>query len=363
MYNGCISLNRLPYIKTPEKVQSNENILDLNPDPIVTESVYNVDWSKLSYNTYWYNQNEDDMLTHFYVTTTSNSITFSPKSIDTERRSYVSNVLYNITEDTEYEYIFQVKNTCDYRYCGVVFAFAEGLPYFIYGSFNNGGDPPNEGKCDIRIYKGLNYHENSERFKCETGYERSFITADLDADGYGTFKLVINGYNVTVYVLTDANNEIYTLIGNTITLPLDAKLAIGAYNREGYGDNEIRTVSIKNTSIYARNEITANEFGDIAEPISVRYPENPIFVNIKHNSFSKMFTNCLQIKVVQKDEYIEDSKNKIISIKNYNDFYTNKYILPILNDQDYIDMFKGTSGYYQSGKSGAILFTTNPIVL
>lgn len=224
------------------------------------KAAYKVNWSELSYYCYWYNKNDNDMSNHFNVSTTENTFTSTAKS-GCERRSYFSQQMFAITSETKYEYVFQAKNNRDCGYCGVVFAFANNLPYFIYGSFNNISDDPNNGKSDIRVQKGLNYHDVNN---CDTGYSRSYITVAVDSGGYGTFKVVIDGLKASVFGLTDAASGSYSQVGDSITLPSGAQVAVGVFNREGSGSSE-RTVTIKNAVIYAMNDAAANNLSSMSD--------------------------------------------------------------------------------------------------
>lgn len=225
------------------------------------KSAYRVDWSALGYNAYWYNEKKDDISKYFTVSATQNSIVLNAKG-KSERRAYVAKTRFEITADTKYEYVFQAKNNRDYGYCGVVFAFADGLPYFVYGSFNNVSDEPNDGKCDIRVNKGLNQHDTNP---CGAGFTRSFVTVDTDSENYGTFKVAFDGLNVTVYALTDAEKGTYEPVGNAITLPSGAKIALGVYNRESSGTSDQRTISVKNAVLYAMNDAAAEKLGSMSD--------------------------------------------------------------------------------------------------
>lgn len=224
------------------------------------KAAYRVNWSELSYTSDWYNEKKNDMSSNFTVTKGENSITSVAKS-GCERRAYYSKTMYDISENTKYEYVFQAKNNRDYGYCGVIFAYANKLAYFMYGSFNNVSDDPNDGKCDIRVVKGLNQHDSKN---CSTGFTRSYVTADVDSEGFGTFKVVINGFNATFFVLTNASNGTYTQAGNSITLPDDAQLTVGLFNREGSGSSQ-RTVTIRNAVVYAMNDAAAQNISSVSD--------------------------------------------------------------------------------------------------
>ena len=220
---------------------------------------YKVKWSSLSYSTYWYNQNEGDMDEHYTVTIKDNSIDCNGRS-DNERRSYVANERVQISSDTKFEYVFQAKNHTYGGSAGVVFAFADGIPYFVYGSFDNSSDDA-IGQSDIRVQKGLNAHGSHD---CETGFTRSYITVDLDSDGFGTYKVVIDGYTASFYALTNAASKQYDQIGGSITLPSDAVFALGLYNRENNSSGE-RTVMIRNAVVYAMNDAAARSLSVLSD--------------------------------------------------------------------------------------------------
>ena len=218
---------------------------------------YKVKWSSLSYSTYWYNQNKGDMDSHYTVIINDNSIDFNGKS-GNECRAYVSNEQVQISADTKFEYVFQAKNHTKGGSAGVVFAFANGLPYFIYGAFDN-STTYESGKSYIRVHKGLHKDNNKD---CDTEFgDRYYPVVDLDSDGYGTYKIVFNGYTVSFYGLKDKS---YEKIGNSITLPNDAQIALGAFNRENNSSGE-RTIKIRNAAVYAMNDAAAKKLSVLAD--------------------------------------------------------------------------------------------------
>ena len=216
---------------------------------------YAVDWSSMSYKGYWYDELKTD--SQYKLTSTATSLSASPlKGTNTERRAFVANKTFGITSDTKYEYVFQAKNDTNYKYCGVVFAFGGGIAYFVYGSFNNVADDPNDGNCDIRVQKGLDYQEGKS---CGTGFTRSYIKAALDSEGYGTFKVVVEGYTASFYALTDATAGTYTPVGGSITLPSDAKIAFGAYYRGVETNGTPKTLVVRNAVLTALNKAAAEK--------------------------------------------------------------------------------------------------------
>ena len=212
---------------------------------------YRVKWSALSCKGYWYDEEKDDsdFNQHFKAETSDNSITFKSAKADNERRAYVSTKRIEISDKTKYEYVFQVKCNRKSGSCGVVFAFANNLPYFIYGVFAN----EKSGKAEINVNKGVESHNSKD---CSTGFEKTSMEVFVDADGYSTFKVVYNGYDVSFYALTDSIQKKYEMVGKSITLPSDAKIAFGAYNAANSSSKSTRenTANIKNAVLYAAND-------------------------------------------------------------------------------------------------------------
>ena len=228
-------------------------------EPIVS---YKVNWSELSYEAYGYDQLKYDMDTYYSVTKNENLLSFDAIT-GSKLRAYVATERFEISNDTKYEYVFQTKNNNDYGYSGAVFAFANGLPYFVYGGFNNKSDSAHSGQSCIDIRKGLHKHSTND---CETGFEKTYLTLALDSDGYVTLKVVYDGYQVTLYGLTDSANNEYEAIGNTITLPSDAKVAMGAFNRETDTSSGLeRTASVRNATVYGMNNAAVQNMPSVVD--------------------------------------------------------------------------------------------------
>lgn len=222
-------------------------------------SSYDINWKNLYENNLmmgqWWNEVQtDNYYGKFTVDATENSLSNKPIT-DGDNYSYFSKVMFDITADTYYEYAFEAKNDRAGGYSGVVFAYAENFPYFVYGEFDNDSDEA--GKADFRYRKG---HQD----KSDGGHSSAlsnaqhFVALDLTADGYGQFKCVYNGLEFSFYALTEGE---YKSIW-TYTLPEGSKVAAGIYNRGGaYNEdpekNDVRTVSLRNTVLYAYNDATA----------------------------------------------------------------------------------------------------------
>ena len=220
---------------------------------------YRVDWSANSYYTTTYDESRtnDNYMKYFDVEKTSRYITSigaTTYSGSGGGRAYFVQQKFAINDSTHYEYFFKAKNNKDREYAGIVFAFGGGLAYIMYGSFNNTAESPNTGVSSIKLTKGL--HESSSK-DCSTGHENRFLKVDVDAEGFGHYKIVYKGYEVTAYALTDSEKGVYTPIGSSITLPYGSEVALGIYARtETNGPN--RTVYLSDCALYAMNDSAQN---------------------------------------------------------------------------------------------------------
>ncbi len=221
------------------------------------QACYRINWATQSFFTYTYNETKtnDNYMKYFNVDKTSRYIyTLGTTNYEgsTGGRAYFSQQMFEINDSTHYEYIFKAKNNLDGEYAGVVFAFGNGLAYIMYGSFNNTAKSSNTGVSSINLTKGL--HASSSK-DCSTGFSERLFTADLDSDGFGHYKIVYKGYNVSVYALTDSEKEVYTQIGSSIKLPIGSKIALGVYAMTATkGPN--RTVNLSDCLLYAMNTQT-----------------------------------------------------------------------------------------------------------
>ena len=216
---------------------------------------FRINWSSQSFFTYTYDETRtnDNYMKYFNVDKTSRYINSTgTTSYDGSGggRAYFSQQMFTINDSTHYEYYFKAKNNLDKEYAGIVFAFGGGLSYIMYGSFNNTAESPNTGVSSIKLTKGLHAASGKD---CSTGYDTRYLKVELDQNGFGSYKIVYKGYNVSVYALTDSEKGVYTQVGSSIKLPNDAKVALGVYARtELNGPN--RTVNLSDCLLYAMNE-------------------------------------------------------------------------------------------------------------
>ena len=223
---------------------------------------YRVDWAASSYYTTTYDETRtnDNYMKYYNVDKNARYIN-STGTTDYDGtgggRAYFIQQNFAINDSTHYEYYFKAKNNVEKEYAGIVFGFGGNLAYIMYGSFNNTAESPNTGVSSIKLTKGL--HASSSK-DCSTGYEERFLKVDLDNEGFGHYKIVYKGYDVSVYGLTDRAKGVYTQIGSSIKLPSDGEIALGVYARtEPNGPN--RTVHLSDCLLYAMNEKSQQMIG------------------------------------------------------------------------------------------------------
>lgn len=199
---------------------------------------------------WWYHQTDAENKYHkiYNIITTENSLSSTPKG-DGDNHTYYSKVMFDITADTYYEYTFKAKNNRPTGYAGVMFAFDTSTTntYFVYGEFDNDSD--NGYSADFRWRRG--HHDYKDRDPSShfvQGDPRYYPVVTEDADGFGQFKFIYDGFNFSFHYL-NADGK-YVQIGDVIVLPETAKICPGVYSRGGNLDSQ-RTVTIKDCTITA----------------------------------------------------------------------------------------------------------------
>ena len=213
---------------------------------------YKVNWSELNYEGCTF-ETKIDVENYYNITKTENLLSFSSKG-NGKTRAYVAIERFALSSDTKYEYVFKAKNNVDGGESGAVFAFAGGVPYFIYGSFNNASD--NAGKSSINVKKAT----HQDRVECNVDFDKTYITLDRDSSGYASFKVAYNGFDVTFYALVSGK---YEQVGKAITLPSDASVAIGGYNNEKNSSGKECTVSVSDAVIYPMNSAAIQNMSSV----------------------------------------------------------------------------------------------------
>ena len=213
---------------------------------------YNVNWKALVDNgtmrgqwAYDRTSAQNNFTSKYTVTATETGL--SVKDINGgDSRQYYSDIMFEITDSTYFEYIFEVENK-NYADAGVVFAWAAdpdayiggrnpkddaagdvfpGLPkssYYIKGNFSNGSN--------MKIHFGAP-NDGYAVFGTSTAakFDNMQLAADSDAEGapkYTTFKVIYDGRNVTIYYMNNEGQYVQAFADKTITLPEISYLAFG----------------------------------------------------------------------------------------------------------------------------------------
>jgi hypothetical protein len=242
---------------------------DVNWKKLVNRGVMKGQWCFAASETY-------NNFENFYnITATDTAFETSYKGTSIQRQ-YYSTQMFDITADTHYEYVFEVKNNPDRPTgsAGVVFAFAinedlyvedgdfkdfEGTaqaPYWLNGEFGNDSDSGEH--FEVSVNCGWQADEDSGyvlgyKSGSSAGCDISAGTgvAKINADGYSTFKVVYNGLDVSFFYL-DANDAwVEIFVGRDSVLPEGSKVTFGVYNRDN------RMAFLRNCKLYAMDEATA----------------------------------------------------------------------------------------------------------
>ena len=227
---------------------------------------FRINWATQSYVTYDYSTKKNTPTNYelYYTVDKTARYIYTTGTVDYDRkgggRAYFSLQKFAINDSTHYEYVFKAKNNIEKEYAGIVFAFGGGLAYIMYGSFNNSAAEPNTGVSYITLTKGLHAASGKD---CSTGFEGRYLKVALDSEGFGHYKIVYNGYKVSVYAITDMEKGTYTQLGSTITLPNDAEIALGVYARTEKNGDPNYTVNLSDCLLYAMNDQAKQAIGSL----------------------------------------------------------------------------------------------------
>ena len=234
------------------------------PTPYAT---YNVNWKEL-YESGTMTAQEDltpktDYEYYFNVFATENSIRFTPKNDSLGKdRSYFSTQMVDITADTYFIYTFEAKNGRAGGWAGVVLAYGDAkgssnqslgnAPFFLSGQFDNNGANAETGMSALRFRQGRHSLDNTKPYREVIEMENQIDKIVTTEDGYGKFRVVYEGYNMTVHYDDFETGDEMT-VGRTITLPEGSKIAFGAYS-QGAGVNDLNLVTLRNCTLKAYTE-------------------------------------------------------------------------------------------------------------
>ena len=234
------------------------------PTPYAT---YNVNWKEL-YESGTMTAQEDltpktDYEYYFNVFATENSIRFTPKNDSLGKdRSYFSTQMVDITADTYFIYTFEAKNGRAGGWAGVVLAYGDAkgssnqslgnAPFFLSGQFDNNGANAETGMSAFRFRQGRHSLDDTKPYREVIEMENQIDKIVTTEDGYGKFRVVYDGLNMTVYY-NDFETNAEMIVGRTITLPEGSKIAFGAYS-QGAGVNDLNLVTLRNCTLKAYTE-------------------------------------------------------------------------------------------------------------
>lgn len=239
--------------------------------PMSTEVVatYNVNWKTLgdlgTMRSQWLYERQpgqNNMDKKYNITLTETELKLSTgDGKGGDHRQYYSEVMFDLTADTQYVYEFEVDTTPG-DLGGAIFAFANNPKardegdgkkdifgvnisdmiacYYIAGNLNS-------GSADLKFggyWANYGYED-------EKNIKEDLKDAKVSEDGYTKYKITYNGLTVKFYYenTTGEYTELYA--DKTITLAEGAKLAFGSYTRSEHVGN------LKNCVVYAMNDAAA----------------------------------------------------------------------------------------------------------
>ena len=240
-------------------------------DATVTESekVYNVNWKELVEGGHMRSQwlyerqpGQNDMPKRYAITATETELTLNlhtedGKDKDGDHRQYYSDIMFDLTADTQYVYEFEVRDN-NYGDGGAIFAFANNpkardeddgkqdidgnkisdkvAAYFLRGKLNT-------GSADLKFggaWNNYGYEDNKN-------LKQDIVDAAI-VEGYTKYKVVYTGLTVEFFYLDINGAWVELYADQTITLAEGAKVAFGIYTwSPDWAD-------IKNCVVYANNE-------------------------------------------------------------------------------------------------------------
>ena len=238
-------------------------------DATVTEPIteYNYNWKELvdgghmrSQWLYERQAGQNNMAAKYNITATDTALSLDRENGKPgDHRQYYSDIMFDITADTQYVYELEVKSVSPEGDGGFIFAFANNpkgrdesdgkqdidgnkisdkvAAYFLNGKLNTGsaglyfgGAWPNYGYEDQKVYK------------------QDIVDAEVSEDGYTKYKIVYTGLNAEFFYFDKNGAWVELYADQTITLAEGAKLTAGIYAWN------MDWANIKNCVVYANNE-------------------------------------------------------------------------------------------------------------
>lgn len=219
--------------KTYDAAKDGEKLLDLKMNS--TSGVFAPGWT--------YKLNIDDEKTSF----TADSLTITNNG--TKAAAWYGGIINGLTVGEGKTYTFQYSVKCTNSFCGGLFFNAPANQHWItggrlavcgvYGNFN-------DTTADLQLKMGLNGGNHTGFAYDDVAYPTK-VTPLVDADGFTDVRIVVNGYDYSVYVM-DASKE-YKLVS---TVDLDASVYMNCTNLAFYAYvyNANNSMTVKNVSLY-----------------------------------------------------------------------------------------------------------------
>ena len=231
---------------------------------------YNVNWKELVDGeimraTWIGNRNAkyNNMSSKYNIFATETSLKLTPKGGD--NRAYFSEIMFDITDETQYEYVFMAdKTNDDCADAGVVFAWAPnpnayirnndhfadgendiypGVPKAVYHLMANWG-----AKTNYKVHYG---GPQDEYAIFGTQSKTHLYDVKVDAEGFATYKVVYNGFNIKLYFLNTYDEWVEFFGDKNMTLVEGSKVALGLTVWSPSHTN------LKNCVLYAMNDVSA----------------------------------------------------------------------------------------------------------
>lgn len=232
---------------------------------------YNVNWKELVdgeiMRATWIGNRSaeyNNMSSRYNIFATETSLKLSPINSG-DNRAYFSEIMFDITDETQYEYVFMADETNDdCADAGVVFAWAPnpnayirsndhfadgendiypGVPKAVYHIMANWGR-----KTNYTVHYG---GPQTEYAIFGTQSKTHLYDVKLDAEGFATYKVVYNGFNIKLYFLNTYDEWVEFFGDKNMTLVEGSKVALGLTVWTPSHTN------LKNCVLYAMNDISA----------------------------------------------------------------------------------------------------------
>lgn len=310
---------------------------------LVAKNTYAVNWKYLVERTtmkaQWCfdaGEGQNNWNSKFTTYATENSIYAKPIGNGDTRQYYSTDLMFDITENTYYEYVFSAKNDPNRPtgYAGVVIGWAidnnayiengdkndwKGdimSAYFLYGAFQNKSDV---GDCfDLGLtygYRSTGKDGDNPNYTINTATGENLGNgtgvAKLDADGYATYKVIYDGYNVTVLYLAE-DDTFKPVFGDKVgVFAPGAKVALGIYNR-----NEGRNIYVKDAVLTSYNEAAAENIVNVTAAKAIAAGEAAIAEDNYTPATVKAVTDAIAaVKAIEADTPAADVDAAIAALQ------------------------------------------------